>query len=596
MADEHPRQLLIDMLAELDRVVKLDRFEVTAALERVAKAAKVAGETVAELRYELIAAYLVLYDEPCEWGTHFGPEFSQSTADGRRIDSPPLEAITAACVTYWGTRMNAASHPALRARYGDLVWSFSQKAAGKKPPIQAAHTAIDNYIDTIVNERADAFDGTGDLQRRAVCLAASVDPDRLRRAVEALQKHATSGPESDREHRQLELFGLLMELRGNRRPDAALDALASDLRARFDRQHDAHADQFTMKDIALPLADYYRSVQQPVESKAVLRMYGAAVERISAEAAAMLGSAWLRGLHDLYERFEMHEEAEALLPKIEAKSANIKDELKHVSQTTTIPEDKLDEAIEELISGSKGDVLFRLAANFLPSVDDTRKLVKDIASKSFVMNVFTQEVVTDDGRVTASIGPISSDLEGHVVQQLNLTIQFLSQLYRPTLERAIDRHRLTSDDFVTWLRECPLYTEDRVPLLRRVFAAYLSGEWETAIHVAIPQIESALRRLLALCNQPLIRPHRQGTFHLKNLDEVLRDPVVERALPADVKTYLRTLLCDQRGLNIRNNVCHGLWGAAEFNFSIADRVIHAILVIGLLRPQASEGEASPPPS
>jgi Domain of unknown function (DUF4209) len=351
-----------------------------------------------------------------------------------------------------------------------------------------------------------------------------------------------------------------------------------------------------MKDIALPLADYYRSVQQPVESKAVLRMYGAAVERISAEAAAMLGSAWLRGLHDLYERFEMHEEAEALLPKIEAKSANIKDELKHVSQTTTIPEDKLDEAIEELISGSKGDVLFRLAANFLPSVDDTRKLVKDIASKSFVMNVFTQEVVTDDGRVTASIGPISSDLEGHVVQQLNLTIQFLSQLYRPTLERAIDRHRLTSDDFVTWLRECPLYTEDRVPLLRRVFAAYLSGEWETAIHVAIPQIESALRRLLALCNQPLIRPHRQGTFHLKNLDEVLRDPVVERALPADVKTYLRTLLCDQRGLNIRNNVCHGLWGAAEFNFSIADRVIHAILVIGLLRPQASEGEASPPPS
>jgi hypothetical protein len=69
MADEHPRQLLIDMLAELDRVVKLDRFEVTAALERVAKAAKVAGETVAELRYELIAAYLVLYDEPCEWDT-----------------------------------------------------------------------------------------------------------------------------------------------------------------------------------------------------------------------------------------------------------------------------------------------------------------------------------------------------------------------------------------------------------------------------------------------------------------------------------------------------------------------------------------------
>ena len=34
--------------------------------------------------------------------------------------------------------MNTARHPALRARYADMVWDLSQKATGTKPPIDAA--------------------------------------------------------------------------------------------------------------------------------------------------------------------------------------------------------------------------------------------------------------------------------------------------------------------------------------------------------------------------------------------------------------------------------------------------------------------------
>jgi hypothetical protein len=132
-------------------------------------------------------------------------------------------------------------------------------------------------------------------------------------------------------------------------------------------------------------------------------------------------------------------------------------------------------------------------------------------------------------------------------------------------------------------------------LLRAAIGAYLHSDWATAIHLVVPQIEYALRRVLVFCRRPLTCPSGGGIFFLKTLNQVFHDPAIEQALPRDVRVYLQTLLCDQRGLNIRNNVCHGLWDSGNFNSFIADLVIHALLVIGLLRPStaADSGASSP---
>lgn len=580
------RQLLNDALAQLDAVGHLEWHQVSTALEPVAKAAKAAGTTNNELRFELISAYLALYDEPGAWGTCFGPELS---------DSPRLESITPDCIAYWSARMNAAQHPALRARYADLVWDFTQKVTGNRPPIEATHIAIDGYIDAIVTGRCDTFDGSGDVQRRALNLAASVNADRLRNALPKLQQHAAAPSEpEERDRRQLELFGILTGIRGKRRPTAELQSLAAALRTRLSELDAIHADKFSIQDIAFPLADYYWSSQQPDDAKAAIRIYGTAAERMAETTdSAMLASGWLREVHEVYQRYELHDEARDLVAKIETASAGIERELVRISKSTSIPNETLDSAIDELTSGSKTEVLWRLAAQFLPSVNDTELLVKNIAAETFYMNVFTQQIVAEDGRLVASIGPVGEDLDGHVVQQLGRTMQFLGQLYRPTLEKAVSRLHLTADDFIAWLAESPLFLEDRLKLLKPAIAAYLNGDWSTAIHVAIPQIEHALRQVLVLCGQPLSRPHRNGTFLLKNLDEVIRDPATERALPQDVRVYLRTLFCDQRGLNVRNNVCHGLWGSEHFNWFIADRVVHALLVIGLLRSSTATPSDAP---
>lgn len=583
-------QQLAEVLAQLDAERTLERHQVTSALEPIVKAAREAGIEFEGLEFERIAAELSLYDEPSVWGTCYGPWHTQETQNGR-LDRPSLDQITPAFINYWTSRMREATHPALRGRYGDLVWDLSQTVTGNRPPIDAAHAAIDGYVTAICDDRCDTYDGSGDIQRRAITLAASVDATRLANAVARLQQYAASPPGPDeRDRRQLELFGILVGITGNRRPVNELQALASVLRARLDALDAAEADKFTVEDIAIPLAYYYRSTQQLEEAQDVLHIWGSSVKRLAnATNSGMLVSAWLREVHDIYPRFEMHEDARALVGDIESASAGIEQELVRISHSVKIPQEELDRFIDGLTSGTKQEALRKLTVNFVPQVDDTERLIREISSNTIFMNL-TQTIVADDGRVAATIGPVSDDLEGHVVQQLGLTNQFYGQIFRPALEEAVRRHQLTDDDIVDWLSESPLFDEDRLQLLKPAIAAYLRGDWSTAIHLAIPQIENALRQLLRLAGQTLFRPRRNGTFLLKNLDDVLRDPVTEQVLPRDVRIYLQTILCDQRSLNIRNNVCHGLWSSGHFNWFAADRVFHAVLLVGLLRarPQVEE--------
>jgi len=84
--------------------------------------------------------------------------------------------------------------------------------------------------------------------------------------------------------------------------------------------------------------------------------------------------------------------------------------------------------------------------------------------------------------------------------------------------------------------------------------------------------------------------YRKSGLVLKILDEILRDPVVEETFSTRVTKYMRTLFCDQRGWNVRNDVCHGITPPAGFNWMVAERLLHVLLLLGLVRAQELSSE------
>jgi hypothetical protein len=93
------------------------------------------------------------------------------------------------------------------------------------------------------------------------------------------------------------------------------------------------------------------------------------------------------------------------------------------------------------------------------------------------------------------------------------------------------------------------------------------------------------------------------SYREKELGTVLRDPLMaqfwKQSAKRDIALYLRVVLTDQRALNVRNRICHGLCEPDWFTPQITDRLMHILMLLSLLRmeqPDAAGGEAKGRPS
>jgi hypothetical protein len=128
----------------------------------------------------------------------------------------------------------------------------------------------------------------------------------------------------------------------------------------------------------------------------------------------------------------------------------------------------------------------------------------------------------------------------------NLDIQNLFLV--ATLDHLRNAGTLTTEPIMAVIDESPVFTSERRPLVEEGVKAYIDRDYTKAIHVITPQIEQALRTLLALLGEPTNKPARNGLFQVKNLNDVLREPAIAAALGEDLRLYLLTFLADERRL------------------------------------------------
>lgn len=106
----------------------------------------------------------------------------------------------------------------------------------------------------------------------------------------------------------------------------------------------------------------------------------------------------------------------------------------------------------------------------------------------------------------------------------------------------------------------------------------------SATHLFVPVIEDSFRNVLRLCNGVIWKKSKDGSgFDYKNLDEILRDENLMSIFSEKLMRYFRVVLTDRKGLNIRNNVAHGLIPQERLTFLISDRLIHILLCLAAVR-------------
>jgi predicted RNase H-like nuclease len=539
--------------------------------------------------------------EGAGWGTYFGPMAVWRNDDGTATESPSIKRVTPEMITYWERRSCEASHPVLRARYADLCWDFSKVVTGETADFRTAQAAIDAIVELARDARHKYPTSVIAKLRRALSLACSLnDSARARRVRDAIIAYEDSVAEDDKPG----LWGFSLDLLSGCKKAHLTEAqgkrLIASLEDRLQRlsvsTDNRPVDPWGSEAAALLLAKEYRQQGRPDDVARVLRAFGKAFEEHCRTGSPLQVSAWLQRVHAVYVEFGLREDANRISVRLRQEGDRVAEDMKQISHSMRISDDELRKYIEASTRGSMEKTLARLATDHLVKRKQVEAQVRDLAGHAPLMFLIHRQIQDRHGRPVASVGGLDDDLEGNVVTQMAQNMSIAAFFIRMLLQEVVKKFDVSADKLLEYLFQSPAFHTEKRGLVKAGLAAFLRGDHVVAVHILIPQIEDALRNIVELTGGTVLRTRRGGGFQLRTLDDLLRDERIEDVFGADAAFYFRVLLTDERGWNLRNTVCHGLASEADFCAAAADRVLHLLLCLSLVRDAKPEvGDSRPQP-
>jgi lysyl-tRNA synthetase class 1 len=577
----------------------LSEFELVDQFAAVANASNlVAAERKGALAEWAAFIFRPIQDpEGSPWNTYFGPTFVTSDERGQPVYTPDLAQVYAEIITYWEGRSAEATHPVLVARYADLVWDLKLQTVHQRPYVIFAHRAIDAYVTAVsTNLYKQPIYSVHGLQRAFSVALATADAPRVSACI-----HAFIGTLNTLKGTQMvgNWASVADEVLGSKKagltPNDKTDLVTS-MERLLTLCATPGSDQFDpwgAQATARCLAAYYTRSSQPDEVHRVIRCAGKAFEFLAANANSMFAMNWLQPVIEEYHNRGMTADAERALKSCAEKGEHAAEDLRRIEVPLEISAEELEEFLSSVSQGTTGECLERITIQFIPKLRRIRDLLQEMRTQTPLLARIPVERLVGD-RIAARAGSIEADPEGRLIFQLAQYMDGENHFLNPALMRIREKHALETGTILAFLKESPLFDPERSSILEDGICAYLATDHVKAIHVLIPQIEHMLRRLLSLLGMPTLRVGRNGTTQCKNLNKILRESAIQHALGEDLSLYLLTLLVDGRGHNIQNVVCHGFATPRHLNQQMADRVIHVLLTLGLVRESpAPEKEKEP---
>jgi len=207
------------------------------------------------------------------------------------------------------------------------------------------------------------------------------------------------------------------------------------------------------------------------------------------------------------------------------------------------------------------DAIWRIAA--MPSPADTDARAEQFARLLMVGSPFSSGIPR--GRINPA-GPVPSApaspdaLDNTKTRYRNFALQRSALVYELQLDRVWERFAPSAEQLVALFDCSELVTLSRTQMLARALAFYANGQdHDAAVHMALPRVESLIRELergrgvpvLSVAKGPTLGGVAQLGTLISNLGKIGMDEDRRQA-------FALTFTDGEHGLNLRNNLSHGL--------------------------------------
>ena len=524
------------------------------------------------------------------WGRYYyGPQFTFRDANGLPVYSPALDEITNEAVVYWKERLADCVNPLLTLRYATLVWDFQPSICRQSNDGALYRTIVDAALEVCNGDYLTHPVLTVNTLENLFAFVNKKSED-LTKVKGAYKDFEQRHPEDNAVRYWTSRFQLLLT---NKKcfTEEEKNELIAEHESRLVRLETPDADgkinPWTIQSQACLLADYYVSKSQKEEVKRVLGVIEDSFHHEKANMMKLQYAGNLENVQRLYRHYNWDTEATRMMADVQKAYAEALDEMQPQKFEFEIPKEVFEQA--EVMFGKKAkddtERWTNFAIYFIPNREKEKVSLKDLAKKYPFQFMMGNHLLDTKGRPMSEISDLESDFEGnlalHIVNNMRLNFHFLEM----AIHNMLDCEAITVDKLMdNIIIPCPIYEENRYDIIREALQFFMDGKYVLFTHLIVPQLENAICILVEKSGMSVLRPQKSGKgFQLKTLDDLLRMQPVKDALTDDGAYYLRLVLTNQIGLNIRNLMCHGIADPQYFDYGCAGRLLHVLFILGMVR-------------
>jgi hypothetical protein len=509
----------------------------------------------------------------------FGPMLESSSG----TYPAPLERMPAEVFELWSRAAELAPLAVVRARFADLLW----EARHGSRPFEWAQRAVDDYLKVPSDGFGHSLEQSDSLQRALEIASQLNDTSRRDAAIEALVDLAQRALVDD-DHNPgvvLPILELFAERPKEQRPKE-LSALVEAALAKF------ASDPWSLESAL----DVKAKLAPPEDRTDLHRAQVDSFADLARRTTGLVGYAHFQHAIELAEEHGLHDRADELRREIEEIPEDALD-LKLISAEVEIPRDELDKIIDRIVGDDDlASALTRFGA-YLPTGDaqQNREFVRQLAKDHPLQHLFSTMVIGPENSLVSQVEGEEAKEDYALIQHEVQYILFSSLLAVDILERIHNRYGSTN---VTDLFTTPFIAPAIAERINRAFELYHQDDPDGAASVLSPRLERVIRELARAAGLSITQsPNRRtgapgGVRALGDLLARLTDRLDE-----STRRYLRCLLSEIKGLNLRNRIGHGLVDHATQRE--AALLLHSACHLRLLRPgdgPPPDAEAGPVPS
>lgn len=512
-----------------------------------------------------------------------------STNDSRGlIEYPKLEEITEETITYWKKRCEQTKNLFMKLRYMGLVLVFENEILKKKNPQLTC-----SYIELLIDVSTRNIGCNQDLIRyakRALSLAKSIKNSEL---IDNSILNLINLEDKISDINLASTWGLCFETlvlgKEKKLTELQKQKIVKDMEDKFvflSKQEDI--PPYLLLNTLEPLTSYYRSIKDIEKTEGILKIYSVKVKKYIETVRPIIASSELMNLYNLLVKNHLHDEANNILVLLNKNGDNVIKDMSMFETTHEISHEVMEEMIRQNIEGEFDQTFLKLILkNVISKKNVLNALEKKYEQFPLLQILSGQTIIDENGRIKQRIDANNDDGESMLIKEMGETITLNSDLFNLFLREIINKNNKSCEDLVDLIYKSPVFKVENREIIFKGVEAFLNEDHIVSVHLLIPQIEAAFKKIIELQSGNILQKNKFQGMNFQTLDSLVKNDLVKNIYDDETIFYFRAVLSDPRGLNIRNDVCHGIVNADRFNFSYSLLVMHIIFLLARVRDDIS---------